>query len=163
MLSNPFVAPIEPITASDDEIRAALEQAEVPPLLPALDTLAAFRDGGSQPAPLPDDETLLRIMEHAVGGAGMSGLAVAHRLQQAGVAFIVLEKNADARAYLGVAIPGFPSLFSLYGPNTNIVINGSIAYFSECGARYVLDLLRLVLEYWQRTLRADPADYEFVD
>ena len=51
----------------------------------------------------------------------------------------------DARAYLGVAIPGFPNLFCLYGPNTNIVINGSIIYFSECGVRYIMGLLREVL------------------
>jgi 4-hydroxyacetophenone monooxygenase len=51
----------------------------------------------------------------------------------------------DARAYLGVTIPGFPNLFCLYGPNTNIVVNGSIVYFSECGVRYILDCLRLVL------------------
>ena len=31
--------------------------------------------------------------------------------------------------YLGIAVPGFPNLFLLYGPNTNIVINGSIIYF----------------------------------
>ena len=34
--SSPFVAAIEPITESDDEIMQALEQAEIPPLLPAL-------------------------------------------------------------------------------------------------------------------------------
>ena len=34
--SSPFVAAIEPITDSDDEIRAFLQEAEVPPLLPAL-------------------------------------------------------------------------------------------------------------------------------
>ena len=51
----------------------------------------------------------------------------------------------DARAYLGVTIPGFPNLFCLYGPNTNIVINGSIVYFSECGVRYVLGCLELAL------------------
>ena len=51
----------------------------------------------------------------------------------------------DARAYLGVVVPGFPNLFCLYGPNTNIVINGSIIYFSECGVRYILGLLELVL------------------
>ena len=39
--------------------------------------------------------------------------------------------DGDARAYLGVTIPGFPNLFCLYGPNTNIVINGSIIYFSR--------------------------------
>ena len=124
----------------------------------------------------------------------------------------------DARAYLGVSIPGFPNLFCLYGPNTNIVINGSIVYFSECGVRYILGCLELLLrsgasaldirrdvhdsfnervdaenrsmawgwsdvhswyknehgrvaqnwpftllEYWQRTLRPDPDDYELTD
>jgi 4-hydroxyacetophenone monooxygenase len=54
--------------------------------------------------------------------------------------------KGDARAYLGVTIPGFPNLFCLYGPNTNIVINGSIIYFSECGVRMILGLLRQVLE-----------------
>jgi 4-hydroxyacetophenone monooxygenase len=53
--------------------------------------------------------------------------------------------KGDARAYLGVTIPGFPNLFCLYGPNTNIVINGSIVYFSECGVRYILGCLELAL------------------
>jgi 4-hydroxyacetophenone monooxygenase len=51
----------------------------------------------------------------------------------------------DARAYLGVTVPEFPNLFCLYGPNTNIVINGSIVYFSECGVRYILGLIELLL------------------
>ena len=34
--SSPFVTAIEPITETDDEIGAILEQAELPPLLPAL-------------------------------------------------------------------------------------------------------------------------------
>jgi 4-hydroxyacetophenone monooxygenase len=177
--SSPFVGAVEPITATDEEIREALEAAEVPPLLPALayatgdlsllqddlrpdplsfsmpqgglsevqlerarqlafEALVRFRDGGSQPAPAPSDEDLLRIMEFAVGGAemdpylplleeelayrgedrrapgwtvdevapdvafrvviigaGMSGLLAAHRLQQAGVPFVVVEKNDD--------------------------------------------------------------------
>ncbi len=53
--------------------------------------------------------------------------------------------DGEARAYLGVTVPGFPNLFCLYGPNTNIVINGSIVYFSECGVRYILDCLRHLL------------------
>ena len=50
--------------------------------------------------------------------------------------------GGDARAYLGVTVPGFPNLFCLYGPNTNIVVNGSIIYFSECGVRYILGCVR---------------------
>lgn len=58
----------------------------------------------------------------------------------------------DARAYLGITIPGFPNFFCLYGPNTNIVVNGSIIYFSECGVRYVLGCLEELLRSGQRAL-----------
>jgi 4-hydroxyacetophenone monooxygenase len=60
--------------------------------------------------------------------------------------------NGDARAFLGVNMPGFPNLFCLYGPNTNIVVNGSIVYFSECGVRYILGCLRLLLDGGFRAL-----------
>ena len=50
----------------------------------------------------------------------------------------------DARAYNGVCVPGFPNLFCLYGPNTNIVVNGSIIYFAECATHYVVECLRLL-------------------
>jgi 4-hydroxyacetophenone monooxygenase len=50
----------------------------------------------------------------------------------------------DPRAYLGMTVPGYPNLFCLYGPNTNIVVNGSIIYFSECEVRYVLGCLELL-------------------
>src|SRR5581483_5952341 len=51
----------------------------------------------------------------------------------------------DARAYLGITVPQFPNFFMLYGPNTNIVVNGSIIYFSECEVQYVLGCLRMLL------------------
>jgi 4-hydroxyacetophenone monooxygenase len=51
----------------------------------------------------------------------------------------------DPRAYLGITVPGFPNLFCLYGPNTNIVVNGSIIFFSECEVRYVLGCVELLL------------------
>jgi 4-hydroxyacetophenone monooxygenase len=60
--------------------------------------------------------------------------------------------GGDARAYLGITVPGFPNFFCLYGPNTNIVINGSIIYFSECGVRYILGCLELVLRTHHRAL-----------
>ena len=39
--------------------------------------------------------------------------------------------KGDARAYLGMTVPGFPNFFTIYGPNTNIVVNGSIIFFSK--------------------------------
>ncbi|MEX1253640.1 MAG: NAD(P)/FAD-dependent oxidoreductase [Dehalococcoidia bacterium] len=54
--------------------------------------------------------------------------------------------DGDGRAYLGITVPNFPNFFLLYGPNTNLVVNGSIIYMSECGVQYVLGCLRMLLE-----------------
>ncbi len=53
--------------------------------------------------------------------------------------------DGDARAYLGITLPHFPNLFLMYGPNTNIVVNGSIIYFSECEVDYILACVRKLL------------------
>ena len=58
----------------------------------------------------------------------------------------------DPRAYLGVVVPGYPNLFCLYGPNTNIVITGSTIFFSECGVHYILGCIKLLLESGHRSL-----------
>ena len=62
----------------------------------------------------------------------------------------------DATAYLGLAVPGFPNLFCLYGPNTNIVVNGSIIYFSECGVRFIQECVRTLLETGHRAMSVRP-------
>jgi 4-hydroxyacetophenone monooxygenase len=54
--------------------------------------------------------------------------------------------QGDARAYLGMTVPGFPNFFVIYGPNTNIVVNGSIIFFSECSVRYIVGCLKLLAE-----------------
>ncbi len=51
----------------------------------------------------------------------------------------------DARAYLGLAIPGFPNFFSLYGPNLQPGHGGSIMFVIEMQMRYIMDLLRQML------------------
>ncbi len=60
--------------------------------------------------------------------------------------------DGDARAYLGITMPNFPNFFFLYGPNTNIVVNGSIVYFSECEVQYVLECLKFLLESGQQAI-----------
>ncbi|MBF6599530.1 MAG: NAD(P)-binding domain-containing protein [Dehalococcoidia bacterium] len=64
--------------------------------------------------------------------------------------------GGDARAYLGITVPNFPSFFMMYGPNTNIVVNGSIIYFSECEVQYIVGCLRLLLEDGHRALDCKP-------
>ena len=57
-----------------------------------------------------------------------------------------------AQAYLGIVSPNFPNLFFMYGPNTNIVINGSIIYFSECESHYITRYIRHLLKHDIRAL-----------
>lgn len=46
-----------------------------------------------------------------------------------------------AEAHLGVAVAGFPNLFMLYGPNTNLGHN-SILFMIECQVGYILRCIR---------------------
>lgn len=52
-----------------------------------------------------------------------------------------------SEAYKGITVSGFPNLFMLYGPNTNLAHN-SIVYMLESQVRYVLSCIR--------TLQAEP-------
>jgi cation diffusion facilitator CzcD-associated flavoprotein CzcO len=53
--------------------------------------------------------------------------------------------SGGAHAHLGVAVPGFPSLFLVYGPNTN-TSGGSIIAFEEAQVGYI----RQALEHMRR-------------
>lgn len=46
--------------------------------------------------------------------------------------------SGDPRAYLGITVPHFPNLYCLYGPNTNLVVNGSATFMTEAAVDYVL-------------------------
>jgi len=46
-----------------------------------------------------------------------------------------------AHAHLGIAVPGFPSLYLMYGPNTN-TSGGSIIFYLEAQARYIRQALQ---------------------
>ena len=50
------------------------------------------------------------------------------------------EWASGAHAHLGVCVPGFPSLFLMYGPNTN-TSGGSIVFYEEAQAAYIRQAL----------------------
>ncbi|WP_280504037.1 flavin-containing monooxygenase [Nocardia farcinica] len=50
-----------------------------------------------------------------------------------------------AHAYYGMAVPGFPNMFMIYGPNTNLGV-GSIIAMIESQARYIAQAVRLLAE-----------------
>ena len=56
-----------------------------------------------------------------------------------------------ADAYLGMTVSGFPNLFILYGPNTNLGI-GTIIYMLERQQRYVVQCLELMRDRQLRWL-----------
>lgn len=61
-----------------------------------------------------------------------------------------------AEAYLGVALHGFPNMFFLYGPNTNLVHN-SIVFMLEAQARYVVACLKRLRSRRARTIQPTEA------
>ena len=68
--------------------------------------------------------------------------------------------DGNARAFLGIVVPNFPNFFMLYGPNTNIVVNGSVIYFSECEVHYVMQCLRHVLATGVQAIDCRPSVHE---
>ena len=66
----------------------------------------------------------------------------------------------DPRAYLGITAPGFPNLFMLYGPNTNLGHGGSIIFHTECQVHYIMQALREMLEGGLASLECRQAPHD---
>jgi 4-hydroxyacetophenone monooxygenase len=49
--------------------------------------------------------------------------------------------GCEPRAYLGIMVPSFPNLFLMFGPNTNVVVNGSNTFMAECQAEFIVNRL----------------------
>ncbi|HQN11860.1 MAG TPA: NAD(P)/FAD-dependent oxidoreductase [Quisquiliibacterium sp.] len=62
----------------------------------------------------------------------------------------------DPFAYLSAAVPEFPNLFIVYGPNTGLAHGGSAIFMDECVARYVVDFVVRMVEDGLETVEADP-------
>ncbi len=85
-------------------------------------------------------------------GFRASGFVAPMRVVGQGGVELNEEWGGDARAYLGITVPGFPNFFMLYGPNTNLVINGSILVMVECQVRYAVEAIGRLLRSGQRTM-----------
>jgi 4-hydroxyacetophenone monooxygenase len=62
----------------------------------------------------------------------------------------------NPQAYLGITVPHFPNLFLLYGPNTNLVVNGSQVLMVESSLHYVLGCFALLRGTDSRALDCRP-------
>ena len=115
------------------------------------DNVQLLDGGGIQritPKGIVDADGTEQVVDVIIYGTGFTASKFLTPMKVTGRNGVDLHEHwaGDARAYLGVTIPGFPNLFCLYGPNTNIVVNGSIVYFSECGVRLILNLLGMTLQ-----------------
>lgn len=63
--------------------------------------------------------------------------------------------RGGADAFKGISVPGFPNLFMLYGPNTNLGHN-SIVYMLESQTDYVLEALRHTATHGAKWLDVRP-------
>ena len=63
-------------------------------------------------------------------------------------------------AYLGITVPGYPNLFCMYGPGTNLASGGSLIFHSECQMRYITDCLTTLIAGGHRSMepRQDVCD-----
>ncbi|MET4429508.1 NAD(P)-binding domain-containing protein [Mycolicibacterium sp. 624] len=63
-------------------------------------------------------------------------------------------------AYLGITVPGYPNLFCMYGPGTNLASGGSLIFHSECQMRYITACLEHLIGSGHRSMepRQDRCD-----
>lgn len=64
--------------------------------------------------------------------------------------------RGGAQAHLGITVAGFPNMFLLYGPNTNLGHN-SIIFMIECQVRHIIQCMATLRRRGQRSIevRAD--------
>lgn len=66
----------------------------------------------------------------------------------------------DARAYLGITVPGYPNFFILNGPNTNAGHGGSAIHSTEFQVRYMLQALKFMFDNDVASIDPDENAYE---
>ena len=86
---------------------------------------------------------MLRPVDAIIYGTGFAATEFLAPMQIRGLGGRELRQawSKGAEAYLGMSVAGFPNLFTLYGPNTNLG-SGSIVYVLERQQRYVVQALQ---------------------
>lgn len=70
--------------------------------------------------------------------------------------------SGGARAHLGLSVPGFPNLFCIYGPNTNLG-GSSIVNMLEAQAGYVAQVAARIADGGARLVDVRPERYDAYD
>jgi cation diffusion facilitator CzcD-associated flavoprotein CzcO len=101
--------------------------------------IAGLESGGVRTA-----DGVLHEADVLVYGTGFRATDFLSTLRIRGVTGELSDAWTDgASAYLGMTVPGFPNMFLMYGPNTNLG-SGSIVYMLERQARYLRQAVALL-------------------
>jgi cation diffusion facilitator CzcD-associated flavoprotein CzcO len=106
-----------------------------------------------RPHGIVDETGTERSVDVIIFATGFSATDFLVPIKITGVAGRDLHQSwkAGAEAYLGIVVAGFPNLFMLYGPNTNLAHN-SIIYMLEGQIGYVMACLKRLQRGEIRTL-----------
>jgi 4-hydroxyacetophenone monooxygenase len=98
-----------------------------------------------RPEGIVTDDGVLHPADVLIYGTGFraSDFLSSYRVYGRGGMELQDKWQGNARAYLGTVVPDFPNMFIFYGPNTNLVVNGSIILFAECSVGYAIECLKL--------------------
>ena len=97
------------------------------------------------PAGIVTADGRLHEVDCVIWGTGFKATEFMFPMQITGAADGDLHQMwaSGAHAHLGITVPGFPSMFIMYGPNTN-TSGGSIIFYHEAQAAYIRQALQLV-------------------
>ncbi|MGO9498534.1 MAG: flavin-containing monooxygenase [Solirubrobacteraceae bacterium] len=112
------------------------------------DPIARFEPGG-----IVTGDGVCRDVDCVIYGTGFKTTAFMLPMRVVGRGGRTLEEEwaGGPHAHFGMCVTGFPSLFLVYGPNTN-TSGGSIIAYEEAQARYIRQALSLVRERGARAI-----------
>ncbi len=91
------------------------------------------------------------LIVYGTGFRSSEFLAPMHIVGRGGVSLEAQWQRTGSEAYLGTVVPGFPNLFTIYGPGSNLGHN-SIIFMFECQIRYILASIDLVRKTSSRSI-----------
>jgi cation diffusion facilitator CzcD-associated flavoprotein CzcO len=99
-----------------------------------------------------------------IWGTGFSAIEFLRTIRVSGREGVELHDvwKGGATAYLGIGVPGFPNLFCIYGPNTNLG-GSSIIAMMEAQAAWVAQVVRRLADSGQRAFEVRPEVFEAYD
>jgi cation diffusion facilitator CzcD-associated flavoprotein CzcO len=106
---------------------------------------------------LRTDDGRVHAIDCIIWGTGFKATEFVAPTRVAGADGRTLDEvwSDGAHAHLGLTVPGFPSMFLMYGPNTN-TSGGSIIFYHEAQASYIRQALEHLRAGGYRSLEVRP-------